>query len=71
LNSWSGKSEAANLCAIVFLNRKSEERLGWWLMMRPTIEFDPDRTCRVHDGVNDEMRDWHTGWANNYRCQDR
>jgi hypothetical protein len=35
--------------------------------MRPMTEFDPDRTCRVHDRVNDMMRDWHTGWARNYR----
>ena len=35
--------------------------------MRPMAEFDPDRTCRFHDRVNDQMRDWHNGWASNYR----
>ena len=30
--------------------------------MRPMteFEFDPDRSCRVHDQVNDKMFDWHT-----------
>ena len=35
--------------------------------MRPMLDFDPDRPCRVHDMLNDKAFSWRTGWADNWR----
>jgi hypothetical protein len=35
--------------------------------MQPMSTFDPDRSAKVHDSLNDKTFDWRTGWAADYR----
>jgi hypothetical protein len=35
--------------------------------MNSMKNFDPDRPCRVHDGLNDEFLNWKPEWAPHYR----
>lgn len=35
--------------------------------MNPMETFNPEMPCRVHDGLNDQLIEWKTQWADLYR----
>jgi hypothetical protein len=35
--------------------------------MNPMSKFDPDKPCRVHDGLNDRFLNWKPEWAHHKR----
>lgn len=35
--------------------------------LRPMSEFDPGRSCLVHDQLNEQLIEWQTAWKEEYK----